>query len=81
MAKKSAGVVFGNTRFKTTPFKKPASGTSGSQETPAAPGKGLFKQKQSEGKIGVDGKEIENSTPKVNGFSYVRTPSPTPDGN
>ncbi|XP_026687653.1 splicing factor ESS-2 homolog [Diaphorina citri] len=31
------------------------------------------------GKIGVDGKEITlNSTPRVNGFSYVKTPSPAP---
>lgn len=32
-----------------------------------------------EGKIGVDGKElIHAETPKVNGFSFVKTPSPAP---
>jgi protein DGCR14 len=32
-----------------------------------------------EGKIGVDGKElIHVETPKVNGFSCVKTPSPAP---
>jgi protein DGCR14 len=76
MAKKAAGVVFANTRFKKTPFKE-SSSSSSTQETPGT-GKGLFKQ--TEGKIGVDGKEIESSTPKVNGFSYVRTPSPNPGG-
>ena len=31
------------------------------------------------GKIGVDGNEInESGTPKVAGFSFVRTPSPNP---
>nr|CAD7439003.1 unnamed protein product [Timema bartmani] len=34
------------------------------------------------GKIGVDGKELSQSdTPSVNGFSFVRTPSPAPGVN
>lgn len=32
-----------------------------------------------DGKIGVDGKElIQSDTPQINGFSFVRTPSPNP---
>ncbi|XP_067014653.2 splicing factor ESS-2 homolog [Anabrus simplex] len=35
-----------------------------------------------EGKIGVDGKELTlSSTPKVNGYSFVKTPSPAPGVN
>jgi len=75
LAKKQAGVVFANTRFKKTPFKESVASTT-AQETPGTgPGK-IFKLP--EGRIGVDGKEIETALPKVNGFSYVRTPSPTP---
>jgi len=32
------------------------------------------------GKVGVDGKEIGGQTPTVRGFKYVRTPSPSPEG-
>ena len=35
-----------------------------------------------EGKIGVDGKEVTSiETPKVNGYSFVKTPSPAPGVN
>lgn len=31
-----------------------------------------------DGKIGVDGKELVTGSPKINGFSLIRTPSPCP---
>ena len=58
-----------NTRFQENPFKDTAVAQEGA--------KNPF-SKAPEGKIGLDGKEIEKETPKVNGFSFVKTPSPSP---
>ena len=77
MAKKRAQVIFSNTRFEKTPFKEGA--VAPAETPPVNPPIGkvnLFKSV--EGKIGVDGKEVEKLTPKVNGFSYVKTPSLVP---
>jgi hypothetical protein len=78
MAKKRAQVIFSNTRFEKAPFKEgEGPPTAETPENTIVGGKvGLFKT--AEGKIGVDGKELEKATPKVNGFSYVKTPSLTP---
>jgi protein DGCR14 len=72
LAKKVPKVFYTNTRFDKVPFKG---------ETPASSSKSSGTSnilKRPSTKIGVDGKELETDTPKVNGFSFVRTPSPTP---
>lgn len=75
-ARKTQELILENTRFKTVPFKETA--VTPAADTPASSTGKVNLFKTVAGKIGVDGKEIESSTPKVNGFSYVRTPSPTP---
>jgi protein DGCR14 len=69
LARKKTEVKYDNTRFKEAPFKSKDvdKSTSG---TPTV--------KLPINKIGVDGKEVESNTPKVNGFGFVRTPSPDP---
>lgn len=32
-----------------------------------------------DGKIGVDGKELNKNTPKIGGYSFIKDPSPCPD--
>ena len=72
LAKMKTEVMHSNTRFKKTPFKAATAPveTDGSGKTPAI--------LQAQGRIGIDGKELEKETPKINGHSLVRTPSPTP---
>lgn len=75
LAKKVPKVFYENTRFTAAPFKEEnvaSNKSSGSGSSTAS----IFKRPST--KIGVDGKELETDTPKVNGFSFVRTPSPTP---
>jgi len=72
LAKKVPLVNYQNTRFTSAPFK----GETAMSSKPSTPSSALFKKPAT--KIGVDGKEVESETPKVNGFSFVRTPSPTP---
>ncbi|KAM9306153.1 splicing factor ESS-2 homolog isoform 2-T3 [Pholidichthys leucotaenia] len=70
--KKPREVVHNNTRFTGDPFSK---ALNKSQIQQAAALNAQFKQ----GKVGPDGKElIPHESPSVNGFSYVRTPSPAP---
>ncbi|KAI4455282.1 es-2 protein - related [Holotrichia oblita] len=58
--------------FRTNPFNE-----NQSKETICELAKS--QAKVLDGKIGVDGKElIQSDTPKINGFSFVRTPSPNP---
>ena len=72
MASRRRVIVHSNTRLTRNPFDEQQN-----QETIH-----LLAQSQAqalEGKIGVDGKElIHSETPKVNGFSFVKTPSPAP---
>ncbi|CAG7819770.1 unnamed protein product [Allacma fusca] len=69
LAKKKPEVVLNNTRYEENPFKNAnAVDTSGKTH--------IFKVP--EGKIGLDGKEIEADAPKINGFSLVKTPAPSP---
>ena len=75
-ARKKKEIIIENTRFKTTPFKQDS--TTPAEQTPSTQAGKVHLFKSVAGKIGVDGKEIESTTPKVNGFSYVRTPSPNP---
>lgn len=72
MASQRRVVMHSNTRLTRNPFDEQQN-----RETIH-----LLAQSQAqalEGKIGVDGKElIHTETPRVNGFSFVETPSPAP---
>ncbi|XP_053972931.1 splicing factor ESS-2 homolog [Hylaeus volcanicus] len=72
LAKKRQLVVHENTRLRSNPFNEQQN-----KETINELAKN--QSKANDGKIGVDGKEIvRNPTPRVNGFSFVATPSPRP---
>ncbi|KAJ8949201.1 hypothetical protein NQ318_021694 [Aromia moschata] len=65
-------VVYSNTRLVVNPFNEVQS-----KETINELAK--TQAKVLDGKIGIDGKEIlKPETPKVGGFSFVRSPSPSP---
>jgi protein DGCR14 len=72
LARRRQIIVHSNTRLTTNPFDEQQNKETIHQLAQC--------QAQSlEGKIGVDGKElIHAETPKVNGFSFVKTPSPAP---
>ncbi|XP_076236184.1 splicing factor ESS-2 homolog [Calliopsis andreniformis] len=72
LAKRKQVVIHENTRLRTNPFNEQQN-----KETINELAKN--QSKANDGKIGVDGKEIvRNPTPRVNGFSFVATPSPRP---
>ncbi|XP_014261780.1 splicing factor ESS-2 homolog isoform X1 [Cimex lectularius] len=71
MAKRKQAISHSNTRFKSNPFDE-AENQERIQDLAHNQAKVL------DGKIGVDGKELVSETPKVNGFSFVKTPSPAP---
>lgn len=72
LAKKRQEVIHSNTRLKINPFNEQQN-----QETINQLAK--VQSKANDGKIGVDGKEIlRTQTPKVNGYSIVATPLPSP---
>ncbi|XP_012136622.2 splicing factor ESS-2 homolog [Megachile rotundata] len=72
LAKKRQMVIHENTRLRINPFNEQQN-----KETINELAKS--QSKANDGKIGVDGKEIvRNPTPRVNGFSFVATPSPRP---
>ncbi|KAK9300238.1 hypothetical protein QLX08_007007 [Tetragonisca angustula] len=72
LAKKKQMIIHENTRLRTNPFNEQQN-----KETINELAKS--QSKANDGKIGVDGKEIvRNPTPRVNGFSFVATPSPRP---
>ncbi|KOC59270.1 Protein DGCR14 like protein [Habropoda laboriosa] len=72
LAKKRQMVMHENTRLRINPFNEQQN-----KETINELAKN--QSKANDGKIGVDGKEIvRNPTPRVNGFSFVATPSPRP---
>jgi hypothetical protein len=72
LARRRQVIVHSNTCLTTNPFDE--------QQNKETIHQLAQSQAQSlEGKIGVDGKElIHAETPKVNGFSFVKTPSPAP---
>lgn len=73
LAKRKQAVVYENTRLRTNPFNEQQN-----KDTISELAKN--QSKANDGKIGVDGKEIvRNPTPRVNGFSFVATPSPKPE--
>lgn len=71
MNKKRQEIDHCNTRLTQNPFNE-----TQSKETICELAK--TQAKVLDGKIGVDGKELVQDTPKVNGFSFVRSPSPYP---
>ncbi|KDR09235.1 protein DGCR14 [Zootermopsis nevadensis] len=72
LARRRQVIVHSNTSLTSNPFDE--------QQNKETIHQLAQSQAQSlEGKIGVDGKElIHTETPKVNGFSFVKTPSPAP---
>lgn len=72
LAKQKQTVMHENTRLRMNPFNEQQN-----KETISELAKS--QSKANDGKIGVDGKEVvRNATPRVNGFSFVATPSPRP---
>ncbi|XP_046472494.1 splicing factor ESS-2 homolog [Neodiprion pinetum] len=72
LAKRKQEVIHDNTRLRMNPFNEQQN-----KETINELAKTQSKVK--DGKIGIDGKEVvRNPTPRVNGFSFVATPSPRP---
>lgn len=72
LAKQKQTVMHENTRLRTNPFNEQQN-----KETITELAKS--QSKANDGKIGVDGKEVvRNATPRINGFSFVATPSPRP---
>lgn len=72
MAKRKQQVQHDNTRLNINPFND-------KQNREAISELAKNQTKTYNGKIGIDGKEIiNNQTPKINGFSFVTTPSPRP---
>lgn len=64
-----------NTRLAKCPFDE-------TQNKETIHGLAISQSRTLEGKIGVDGKELTfGDTPKVNGFIFVKTPSPAPGVN
>ncbi|XP_076041055.1 ess-2 splicing factor homolog [Oratosquilla oratoria] len=64
-------VVLPNTRFETNPFTESLSHSAYLEAS-------AIQQSKKEGKVGVDGKELGKETPRINGYNFVRTPSPAP---
>lgn len=72
LAKKKQTIMHENTRLRTNPFNE-------QQNKETIDELAKSQSRANDGKIGVDGKEIvRNATPRVNGFSFVATPSPRP---
>ncbi|KAL6420147.1 hypothetical protein ACFW04_014090 [Cataglyphis niger] len=72
LAKNKQTVMHENTRLRINPFNEQQN-----KETINELAKS--QSRANDGKIGVDGKEVvRNATPRVNGFSFVATPSPRP---
>jgi len=72
LAKKKQTIMHENTRLRTNPFNE-------QQNKETIDELAKSQSRANDGKIGVDGKEVvRNVTPRVNGFSFVATPSPRP---
>lgn len=71
MSKKKKEINFTGTRFHECPFNEEQN-----KETIQT-----LAQSQSrvlDGKIGIDGKELSLDAPEMNGYGFVKTPSPMP---
>lgn len=72
LAKKKQTITHENTRLRANPFNE-------QQNKETIDELAKSQSRANDGKIGVDGKEVvRNATPRVNGFSFVMTPSPRP---
>lgn len=75
LADKKQEISHSNTRLAKCPFDE-------TQSKETIQGLAINQSRILEGKIGVDGKELTfGETPKVNGFGFVKTPSPAPGVN
>lgn len=72
MSKLRQEIVHTNTRLIVNPFNEQQS-----KETITELAKSQAKVK--DGKIGVDGKEVVTETPKIRGYNFIKTPSPSPN--
>lgn len=73
-AKRRKEIVHSNTRLKVNPFDE-------NENKERILDLAQNQVRCLDGKIGVDGKVVVPSTPKINGFSFVKTPSPAPGVN
>lgn len=68
MAKRKQEIEHGNTRLTANPFKESTSdsdpSTSNNRGDPE--------------KVGLDGKTVDQRTPQIRGFSFIKSPSPCP---
>lgn len=74
MASKLQKIDHSNTRLRLNPFDE----RHNKQQLCSL---AHMQTRQLDGKIGVDGKELTSSTPKINGYGFVKTPSPAPGVN
>lgn len=74
IAKKKKEIVHSNTRLKTNPFDEVENKERISDLAQC-------QAKSFDGKIGVDGKVVVATTPRINGFRFIKTPSPAPGIN
>ena len=70
-AKRQQEIVHSNTRLTTNPFDE-------HQNKEVIRELAVVQAKTNDGKIGVDGKEVTVSTPKINGYGFVKMNSPMP---
>ncbi|CAB0004709.1 unnamed protein product [Nesidiocoris tenuis] len=70
-AKNKQQISYSGTRFKAKPFDE-------SENKERIQDLASIQARALDGKIGVDGKEMVSEMPKVNGYSFVKTPSPAP---
>lgn len=71
MSKKRQEIKHANTRLTVSPFNE-------QQNKEAISELAKSQAKVKDGKIGVDGKEVVTETPKIRGYGFLRTPSPSP---
>uniref|UniRef100_A0A0A9YSI1 Protein DGCR14 n=1 Tax=Lygus hesperus TaxID=30085 RepID=A0A0A9YSI1_LYGHE len=70
-AKCKQEISYGNTCFRSKPFDE-------SENKERIQDLAIIQARTLDGKIGVDGKEVVSDVPKINGYGFVKTPSPAP---
>ncbi|XP_045467820.1 splicing factor ESS-2 homolog [Harmonia axyridis] len=65
-------INYTNTRFIENPFNE-------NQNKEAISEIAKTQAKSLDGKVGVDGKELNKETPRIGGYSFIKDPSPCPD--
>ena len=71
MLKKKKEINYTGTRFQENPFNE-------EQNKETIQTLAQSQVRVLDGKIGIDGKELSSETPQVNGYGFVKTPSPMP---